>query len=257
MNELIITVDDGVSALVWGRRVRAALEAGRTVTAITDRPDDGYCAIGTGDGLPGFRRHDLDFFSFPGFRFVEVGGLDDPNLPSVLDSVAPGSLVVWNMDIFTSPIKWGDGRGSVNPVPDTVWLALVERLTSGRFDNFFQFYGMWTFEDFDTTALTRLKAIKAAAVSGCANFRQRRLFEALHPEYVRLFHKSTTKARKAGNAWADFRDAAYRELEFDYRRLVNDSQAYPLMRTPEQLPRGINRALRMADWALLGRKRNR
>jgi hypothetical protein len=254
MNELIITVDDGVSALVWGRRVRAALEAGRTVTAITDRPDDGYCAIGTGDGLPGFRRHDLDFFSFPGFRFVEGGGPDDPNLPAVLDSVAPGSLVVWNMDIFTSPIKWVDGRGSVNPVADAVWLPLLERLTSGRFDNFFQFYGMHRFEDFDETALTRLKAIKAGAMSGCANLRQRRLFEALHPEYARLFHKSKTKA---GNAWADFRDAAYRELEFDYRRLDNDPQAYPLMRTPEQLPRGINRALRMADWALLGRKRNR
>jgi hypothetical protein len=254
MNELIITVDDGVSALVWGRRVRAALEAGRTVTAITDRPDDGYCAIGTGDDLPGFRRNDLDFFSFPGFRFVAVRGLDDPNLPAVLDSVAPGSLVVWNMDIFTSPIRWVDGRGSANPVPDTVWLPLLERLTSGRLNNFFQFYGMHRFEDCDGMALTRLKAIKVGAMSGCASYRQRRLFEALHPEYARLFHKSKTKA---GNAWADFRDAAYCELEFDYRRLVQDSQAYPLMRTPEQLPRGINRALRMADWALLGRKRNR
>jgi hypothetical protein len=254
MNELIITVDDGVSALVWGRRVRAALEAGRTVTAITDRPDDGYCAIGTGDGLPGFRTNGLDFFSFPTFRFVEVSGLDDPNLPTVLDSVAPGSLVVWNMDIFTSPIKWVDGRGSANPLPDTVWLPLLERLTSGRFNNFFQFYGMHRFDDFDETALTRLKAIKAGAMSGCASFLQRRLFEALHPEYARLFHKSKTKA---SNAWADFRDAAYRELEFDYRRLINDPQAYPLMLAPEQFPRGLSRSLRRADWAFLGRKRNR
>jgi hypothetical protein len=225
MNDLIITVDDGVSALVWGRRVRAALDAGRRVIAISDKPDDDYRAIGTGDGLPGYYSPEMAFFSFPTFKAVHVSGLDDPLLLQTLESEAPGSLVAWNMDIFTSPTTFVDNRGYLEAVTDNIWSPICERLMSGKFDSLFQFYGAYAFE-IDPVAVERLKAMNFHSISGWSLGGMRsRLVRALRPDV----DSALARARETSSAcsWGVLEGGEVRQTDFDYYEFQRNPNAYP------------------------------
>jgi hypothetical protein len=222
-------LDDGVSALVWGRRVRAALEAGRKVLAIQNYPaDDDYCPIGTGDDLPGYRGRDLDFFSFPHFKSVSIESLADPALLSALDNDAPGTLVAWNIDIFSSPLGWTGGRGYPRPVDDAIWLAIHERLMSSRFDSLFQLRP-WGF-DADEVGNSRLRETNIQSIAGT---NLGRVMRTLYPELPEPYSQARCE-------WVVFAGGRYFTRAIDYHTFVGNGKAYPeLYLPPGELHQGF------------------
>lgn len=218
MNDLIVTVDDEISALVWGRRVRAALEAGRPVVAINDQPNNEYCTIGTGDNLPGFQSEGLEFFSFPAFSMVAIDGLADPKLLPALDAAGHGTLVAWNIDILLSPLKVVDGNRLLpDPVPDTVWLPILERLDSGIFDNLMQ-AGIWSLEQ-DTVAIKRHRSVRQQSIAGT---QLRRFLDQINPEVLQRL-----PSPRGHYSWCVLKGDVYLEHDVDYRTYRTDPKSYP------------------------------
>jgi len=96
MKSLLLMADDGMSGLVWLQMARNHLQAGKTVLAITD-PLNTHEAIGTGDGLPGYRD---GLAGHPGFRTTTAGREDAEALLQQLKALDADTVVMFNMSPF-------------------------------------------------------------------------------------------------------------------------------------------------------------
>jgi len=96
MKSLLLMADDGMSGLVWLQMARNHLQAGKTVLAITD-PLNIHEAIGTGDGLPGYRD---GLTGHPGFRTTTAGREDAAALLQKLKALDDDTVVMFNMSPF-------------------------------------------------------------------------------------------------------------------------------------------------------------
>lgn len=107
MNALLLIADDAVSANIWQLNVRAALESGKTVLAITDVANTGNL-IGIGDDLP---EYSAALTEHPAFINRKVGLDELELLETELKSLRSDTVVVWNVDVFELAAKEPKWRG--------------------------------------------------------------------------------------------------------------------------------------------------
>lgn len=227
MKTLIMTADDGVSALVWLEMAKQHLKAERTVLAITE-DSNVYQAIGTGDGLPGY---DCGLLGHPDFLTFAANNAHPDQVLEELVALKKDVVVMFNMDPFELVDRYHGWQAVIdycNAMPNelvmvsyyehSMWPHALEQLLDAKRGG-----AVRALQSVDWDYVAGYRLVSAQNLIG-----MRRCF----PGLAEVIERPVPPGIRQGNgvfAWQIINRSGTYELRLPYSQVDANTDAYPAL----------------------------